>query len=203
MKPQYPIRAEMEKLKAMWDQNESQTETERNQTMKSWDNQLKAMRDETAAARHSPEAEALADAILKAAGSGLHHYSMEKTRQAIFAAAEEGIDSARAELLEALDHLCWMIGLERLRPETQHALRNAQAIIAKVHGGHYPVENGWAPTTESNARNIAHRYNTQPALLEALELVFEDNKNGCVADDWRIAKGRAAIAKARGESEAA
>lgn len=43
------------------------------------------------------EAEALADSILKAAGSNLKHYTMARTRDAIFAAAQAGIDKARAE----------------------------------------------------------------------------------------------------------
>lgn len=52
-------------------------------------------------AKHTPEAETLADAILKAAGSGLRHYGMAGTRERIFAAAQQGISDARAELREA------------------------------------------------------------------------------------------------------
>jgi hypothetical protein len=51
------------------------------------------------------EAELLADSILRAAGSGLRHYSMPKTRDAILLAAQQGLDTARAGLLEALDYL--------------------------------------------------------------------------------------------------
>lgn len=51
------------------------------------------------------EAEALADAILRAAGSGLRHYSMPKTREAILSAAQDGLNAARTGLLEALDYL--------------------------------------------------------------------------------------------------
>lgn len=52
--------------------------------------------------QHTPEAIALADNILKAAGSGLKHYSMHSIREAIMNSAQKGIDDARAELLEAL-----------------------------------------------------------------------------------------------------
>lgn len=48
------------------------------------------------------DAEQLADAVLKAAGSGLRHYSLLKTRQNILAAAQHGIDKARAELPETV-----------------------------------------------------------------------------------------------------
>lgn len=96
--------------------------------MKSFDNQLKVMRDESAL---TPEAEALADAILKAAGSGLRHYSMAKIRVDILAAAQKGIDDARAEVLEALKTLlnAGSTGELALKARTQ-----AEAIIAKARG---------------------------------------------------------------------
>lgn len=53
----------------------------------------------TQAAKHTAQAEALADAILRAAGSGLRHYSMAKTRETILTAAQEGLDACRAPLL--------------------------------------------------------------------------------------------------------
>lgn len=59
--------------------------------------------EQTSVLQHTPEAEALADAILKASGSALKHYSMQKTRDEIFAAAQAGIDTAQTELLEALE----------------------------------------------------------------------------------------------------
>lgn len=46
---------------------------------------------------YSPEAIALADSILKAAGSGLRLYTMHKTREAILTAAQEGINKAAGE----------------------------------------------------------------------------------------------------------
>ncbi|MBP3955456.1 hypothetical protein J8F10_09195 [Gemmata sp. G18] len=52
--------------------------------------------------KHAPEAKALADAVLTAAGSGLRHYSTAKMREAILVAAQQGIDAGRADLLEAL-----------------------------------------------------------------------------------------------------
>jgi hypothetical protein len=44
----------------------------------------------------------------------------------------------------------------------------------------------------------AHLIAAAPELLEALELLFIDNKNGCVADDWRMEKAKATIDKAKG-----
>ncbi|AWM37046.1 hypothetical protein GobsT_50480 [Gemmata obscuriglobus] len=57
------------------------------------------------AIKPTAEAEALADAILRAAGSGLHFYSMAKTRDAILIAAQQGLDAGRARLLAALEIL--------------------------------------------------------------------------------------------------
>lgn len=57
------------------------------------------MKQET---KYTPEAEALADAILRPSGSNLKNYTMAKTREAILSAAQKGIDDARADLLEAL-----------------------------------------------------------------------------------------------------
>lgn len=53
--------------------------------------------------KYKPEAAALADAVLKAAGSGLKHYTMEKIRDGIVSAAQKGIDESRAELLQAAE----------------------------------------------------------------------------------------------------
>lgn len=47
------------------------------------------------------EAEAIADAILKAAGTGLLNY-MPSSRERIIAAAQAQIDASRADLLDAL-----------------------------------------------------------------------------------------------------
>jgi hypothetical protein len=88
-------------------------------------------------AKHTPEAEALADAILKAAGSGLRHYSLPKTREAIFAAAQQGIDAARAELLlvaaEAAEEFCTTRGYEDMEAGCCKSCR-ARATIAKARG---------------------------------------------------------------------
>jgi len=45
------------------------------------------------------QAEALADAILKAAGSGLAHYTMPSSRERIIAAAQAQIDESSASFL--------------------------------------------------------------------------------------------------------
>ena len=66
-------------------------------------------------ASHTSEAEALADAILKAAGSGLRHYSMAKTREAILTAAQEWLEAGRAKLLDAAR--CALADLEGIMPE--------------------------------------------------------------------------------------
>jgi len=42
-------------------------------------------------------AERMADAILHAAGSGLRHYTLHKTRSEIIAAAQSALDEAKAE----------------------------------------------------------------------------------------------------------
>jgi hypothetical protein len=85
-------------------------------------------------AQHKQEAEALADAVLKASGSALKHYSMQHTRQAIFNAAQAGIDKARAELLAeaewAYDVLLNQCGLAP-DCEGMEALKSA---IAKARG---------------------------------------------------------------------
>jgi len=57
---------------------------------------------EKQAAKHTPEAEALADSILRPSGSNLRNYTLPKTRDAILSAAQKGIDDAQAELLTAL-----------------------------------------------------------------------------------------------------
>lgn len=46
--------------------------------------------------------EALADAILRAAGSGLRHYSLPGTRSAILRATEAAVEAGREDVL---DHL--------------------------------------------------------------------------------------------------
>lgn len=56
-------------------------------------------------AQHTPEAEKLADCILKASGSALRNYSMAKTREAIFTAAQFGLDSAAPEIAAERDQL--------------------------------------------------------------------------------------------------
>lgn len=55
--------------------------------------------NKTQAVKHTPDAEALADAILKPSGSNLKNYTMASTREAILSAAQKGIDDARAGLL--------------------------------------------------------------------------------------------------------
>lgn len=51
---------------------------------------------------HSKEAHLLAEAILKASGSSLKYYSLERIRDDILEMAQAGIDSARAPLIESL-----------------------------------------------------------------------------------------------------
>ena len=61
-------------------------------------------------------AEELADAILKAAGTGLRHYSMQKIRDEIIEAANQGLRAARDDALEeaakvaASQHESWTDG---------------------------------------------------------------------------------------------
>lgn len=90
------------------------------------------------AAASETEAEALADAVLKAAGSGLRHYSMAKTREAIIAAAQKGIDESRAELLETLTNLAEQADEDCPSScRTRHfcdALEDAHNAIAKATG---------------------------------------------------------------------
>jgi hypothetical protein len=63
------------------------------------------------------EAEALADAVLRAAGSGLHYYSMAKTREAILSASQRGLILAKADLLEALELI---VRIAELREDNKH-----------------------------------------------------------------------------------
>jgi len=92
----------------------------------------------TQEAKHTPEAEALADAVLTAAGSGLRHYSMAKTRAAIIAAAQKGINDSQADLLEVLkDVLPYAnasIGLPRASWPGDSVILKAEALIAKATG---------------------------------------------------------------------
>lgn len=78
---------------------------------------------------HTPEAEALADAILKASGSALRYHTMPSGRTAIFAAAQKGIDAARADLLAMLDRVSHLNGFRELNdilPEVRAALAKAR-----------------------------------------------------------------------------
>lgn len=54
----------------------------------------------------TPEAEALAEAILKASGTSLRHYSIPSNRAAILAAAQNGIDATMAAEREACAKVC-------------------------------------------------------------------------------------------------
>ena len=51
----------------------------------------------------SPDIEALADAILRAAGSGLRFYSMQSTRDRIIRATEEAVQAGRDHLRSAAE----------------------------------------------------------------------------------------------------
>ena len=58
------------------------------------------------------------------------------------------------------------------RSPKNHALCYEAIVIAEVYGRGFPVGGtGWHHTTEEITKEIAHRYNTQPVLLEALEAV--------------------------------
>lgn len=86
-------------------------------------------------AKHTPEAEILADAILKASGSALRHHAMAKSREDIFAAAQAGINAARADLLEALEFYakhCPQNSLDG--PEGIPTAFKARDAIAKAKG---------------------------------------------------------------------
>lgn len=52
------------------------------------------------------EAMELVDAILKASGSALHHYSMHQTRSNMFAAAQAHLGKARNAALEEAKAAC-------------------------------------------------------------------------------------------------
>jgi len=54
---------------------------------------------------YSPEAIALADAILKASGSNLKNYTMQQSRDAILGAAQAGIEAGRADIMTAMKEL--------------------------------------------------------------------------------------------------
>ncbi len=83
--------------------------------------------------QHTPEAEALADSILKSSGSNLKNYTMAKTREAILAAAQAGIDNARDDLLIALTNV--LAQCDRLATYPVglvNAINNANDVIRKV-----------------------------------------------------------------------
>lgn len=91
---------------------------------------------------NTSEAESLADAVLKAAGSGLRHYRMAKTREAIVAAAQNGIDAARGDLMCAATNA--LADLEGIMPEVEpsgdrthpgwETIKELQAAIAEAKG---------------------------------------------------------------------
>jgi hypothetical protein len=85
--------------------------------------------------KHTPEAEALADAILRAAGSGLRYHIMHKSREAIFTAAQQGIDAARAELLVAAKGAIAALNQSATFPaDVEAAKKWLNAAIAKATG---------------------------------------------------------------------
>ena len=98
---------------------------------------------------HTSDALLLADAILKAAGTGLQHYSMAKTRNAILSAAQRGLDEAMAAPIMALQAILPYaekeIGFINLRNdggwkdeaearEANAALAQAEAVMAEAKG---------------------------------------------------------------------
>ena len=53
----------------------------------------------------SPEAEALVRDILQASGSSLDFFSLEKTRRAMFEAADKHLDTARSAVLTTYERI--------------------------------------------------------------------------------------------------
>ena len=101
--------------------------------------EVKQAAEEPSQPKHTPEAEALADAILKAAGSGLRHYSVAKTREAIFVTAQAGIDDVRAALLSDLEDAVfeleqWVSVHPDESDRTREIIASARASIAKATG---------------------------------------------------------------------
>jgi len=80
---------------------------------------------------YSPEATALADAILKASGSNLKNYTTQLSRDAILTAAQSGIDSARTDLLELA--------------------RRHRHLLSELHAGNaFSKEHLWQALTEAD-----------------------------------------------------
>jgi hypothetical protein len=77
------------------------------------------------------DAVALADAILKAAGSGFQHY-MPSSKERIIAVAESAINAAKAE---AAHFLSYFESLAKINPAANHALDTARREWAKKMGG--------------------------------------------------------------------
>lgn len=77
--------------------------------------------------KHTPEAEAIADAILKAAGSALKYHTMPKGREAIFAAAQKGLDGAQNDLLDCL------LDIKRLAGKSGDEEADPFALLDLIH----------------------------------------------------------------------
>lgn len=62
-------------------------------------------------------AEELADSILKAAGSGLRHYTVQKTRDEIIGAAVKGLQAEREKNAKIADEQAadWLQGVKKAR----------------------------------------------------------------------------------------
>lgn len=81
-------------------------------------------------------AEELADAVLKAAGSGLRHYTVQKTRDEIIGAAVKGLKAERekcAKLIE--DNMLVGEEVESLIPRTNPGNKVGLAYAAAIRRG--------------------------------------------------------------------
>lgn len=75
-----------------------------------------------------------------------------------------------------------------------HAICDGPHIVARVHGGGYPIGEGWSQHTEDLAEAICHRWNVHADMLDFIKQManfttpedeFEDRKgeDGTVYDD--------------------
>lgn len=84
------------------------------------------MSQDASETKRTQEAEMLADSILRAAGSGLRHYTMASGRGFILAAARSGIADAQDDLLKTLRWIAFEAD------DLNSAAESARAALAKA-----------------------------------------------------------------------
>lgn len=142
-------------------------------------------------ASYTAEAIALADTILKAAGSGLQHYSMAKTRNAILTAAQQGLNAAKSAPVESLQAILPYakneIGFINLRNdgdwkdeaearEANNAIAQAEAVI---------TDTAEAEGVLLHSDETRRLLNAAPKLLAACRMVVERWERGDLAEAAR------------------